>query len=494
MICLGIRKRYIYITSLMEKRETGRKYVNESRWNFSYTYFLRIGDTKKQVCKKMFLSTLGIREWMALNWCSKSQSGMHTSHELVLKERKSLRPLSQKSDEKNKYLNNFFTELPKMPSHYCRQRSAKVYLEYNFSSKANLYRVYVNKCEESNIEHVSYCTFSNTFENLNLPLFSPKKDQCNICVAHKAGNIPESDYTLHIQLKDRARAEKCADKEKAKEGKCLAFVMDVQAVKLCPVNNANKFYFKTRLKVHNFTIYNLKTHHCTNYWWNETEGDLSSSVFTTMIIDHLNEHCDNDLPIVLWSDGCPYQNRNAVLSNALPQCAVNHKKLVIQKYLEPGHTQMECDSVHSLIERKLHNREIELPTDYVKVTREARLKPAPYDVKYMRHSDFRNYDLRNQMAYQSIRPGKKAHDPTVTNLREIHYEPEGKIQIKLQFNDELTDLPQRVVKNPSLMPVFDEKLFTDRLKIAKTKFDHLQELKSTLAVEVQGFYDNLSYE
>lgn len=125
--------------------------------------------------------------------------------------------------------------------------------------------------------------------------------------------------------------------------------MDVQAVKMCPVNNANKFYFKTRLKVHYFTIYNLKNHECCNYWWSEAEGRLCSSVFATIIIKHLREYYRDDLPII-WSDGCSYQNRNSILSNALLQYAVQQKKGVTQKYLEPGHTQMQCDAVHSLIE------------------------------------------------------------------------------------------------------------------------------------------------
>nr|CAI5845227.1 unnamed protein product [Callosobruchus analis] len=116
-----------------------------------------------------------------------------------------------------------------------------------------------------------------------------------------------------------------------------------------------------------------------------------------------------------------------------------HKKIYVTSLMERSETRR----------KKLQNREIELPTDYVKVTREARLKPAPYEVKYMNHSDFRNYEIRNQMAYHSIRPG------------EVHHKPEGKIQIKLHFNDELTDLPQRVLKNPGLLPVFDEKLFTE---------------------------------
>nr|CAI5849637.1 unnamed protein product [Callosobruchus analis] len=112
--------------------------------------------------------------------------------------------------------------------------------------------------------------------------------------------------------------------------------MDVQAVKMSPVNNANKFYFKTRLKVHNLTIYDMSTHQCCNYWWNETEGDLS---FTTLILNHLEEFCKDDLPVILWSDEC------------------------------------------------------------------------------------------------GIRPGRSVNDPTVNNLRVLHYSPNSRIGYKLHFHD-----------------------------------------------------------
>ncbi|CAH2016610.1 unnamed protein product [Acanthoscelides obtectus] len=110
----------------------------------------------------------------------------------------------------------------------------------------------------------------------------------------------------------------------------------------------------------------------------------------------------------------------------------------------------------------------------------------------MNHTDFRNYDIKDQMVYHSISPGKKAHDPTVTNLREIHYQSKGKIQINLQFQDELTDLPQGILKKPCM--IHHQRRYTDGLKISNKKYDHLQDLKSTLADEVYSFYENLPYE
>lgn len=485
----------LYVSGLIEIKPTGRKYVQDSKRGTTYDYYLRVGNEKKQVCKKMFLSTLGLNEWMVANWCSKAENGMIPSTSVSNASKKSLRPQSARSrkvQEQSEHLNTFFENLPKMPSHYCRRDSKKLYLEYNFESKANLYRMYKEKCLTDQKIPLSSAYFSETFEKLNLAIFSPKKDQCNICMTFKAGNIEETEYKRHVELKDLARKVKDTDKHKSNEGLCHSFVMDVEAVKMCPVNNANKFYFKTRLKVHNFTIYNISNHECSNYWWNETEGDLSSSVFATIIIDHLTECCRDNLPIILWSDGCGYQNRNSILSNALLQYAVDHKKNVTQKYLEPGHTQMECDSVHSLIERKLKNKEIMLPCDYVRITREARQKPFPLVSKYMTHIDFRNYDDKELIRYKSIRPGRSVNDPTVSNLREIHYFPNGRIKYKIHFDDVLQDLPQRsreIHQNKEA-----SKLFQTRLKIKRKKFNDLQDIKTTLDKDIHSFYDDLPYE
>ena len=40
---------------------------------------------------------------------------------------------------------------------------------------------------------------------------------------------------------------------------------------------------------------------------------------------------------------------------------------IVQKFLEVGHTQMECDSVHSCIERKIKGNEIHFHSDYFRI-------------------------------------------------------------------------------------------------------------------------------
>lgn len=59
-----------------------------------------------------------------------------------------------------------------------------------------------------------------------------------------------------------------------------------------------------KLKVHNLTIYNLATNECSNYWWHEGGAHLEASVFATIIIKHLLTKCTEQIPIIIYSDGC----------------------------------------------------------------------------------------------------------------------------------------------------------------------------------------------
>ena len=66
---------------------------------------------------------------------------------------------------------------------------------------------------------------------LNLRLYHPKKDRCDVCCGHEAGNITDAEIAQHRKRKEKARKEKETDKDLAKEGKCHVFTQDVQSVK-----------------------------------------------------------------------------------------------------------------------------------------------------------------------------------------------------------------------------------------------------------------------
>ncbi|CAG9772937.1 unnamed protein product [Ceutorhynchus assimilis] len=166
---------------------------------------------------------------------------------------------------------------------------------------------------------------------------------------------------------------------------------------------------------------------------------------------------------------------------------MKHNVTIYQKYLEPGHTYMECDSVHANIERKLKNREIHLPSDYLSVTREARQNPRPYEAIDLDFSFFLNFASNEHLRYSSIRPGRLKDDPTVTDIKALKYE-NGKIEVKINYDTEWQELPAR----PKEIPIIEKypRMLNQRCKIPDNKWKHLQELKT---VHVHHFYDNLPH-
>ena len=69
------------------------------------------------------------------------------------------------------------------------------------------------------------------------------------------------------------------------------------------------------------------------------------------------------------------------MSNALLHLCIKYDITITQKFLEKGHTQMKCDSVHSVIERKLKKTDCYLPSQPSQLTKEARIYPFPYTSK-----------------------------------------------------------------------------------------------------------------
>lgn len=82
----------------------------------------------------LFLSSFGLGEWTVLNWISenfgKGGHGMVPSKEVVVKQRRQSNPrkLNKKFDVKD-ILKKIIESLPKLPSHYCRKITSKIYLE-----------------------------------------------------------------------------------------------------------------------------------------------------------------------------------------------------------------------------------------------------------------------------------------------------------------------------------------------------------------------------
>lgn len=225
--------------------------------------------------------------------------------------------------------------------------------------------------------------------------------------------------------------------------------------------------------------------------WTETEGSLSSEVFAYLQHSHFDKVIAANPEIeelVIWSDGCGYQNRNVTTANAYSHLSQKHGVNILQKYLVAGHTQMECDSMHSTIERKMVN-DIFTPRDYVVIMECARIRPSPYHVKEVSHSEMHKL---NGSYFTSIRPGKKAGDPTVHDLRGLEYQSNGHVRYRLSFSEDSSweMLPQRI-NTPNELDWI--RIFQAPQPITLRKFNDLQSMKNVMPAACHAFIDNLPY-
>jgi hypothetical protein len=144
----------------------------------------------------------------------------------------------------------------------------------------------------------------------------------------------------------------------------------------------------------------------------------------------------------------------------------------------------------SAIERKLKNKPIYVPANYIDIFEGARMDK-PYRVKYLTHDFFKNYsDLKY---YNSIRPGYRVGDNGVLDIRALMYCPSGEIRYKLAMERNFLDLPRRA--NVAELTGADRvnNLHASSLPIKATEYRHLQELKSVIPRDYHHFFDGLPH-
>lgn len=94
---------------------------------------------------------------------------------------------------------------------------------------------------------------------------------------------------------------------------------------------------------------------------------------------------------------------------------------------------------------------------------------------YLSHEFIR--DFTGLRYYDSIRPGKRTGDPLVTDIRVLKYLPSGRMQYKLNFDDNYEDLCKpRKAEIPSEKDVVPS-LCKGSIPIKKSKYYNLQQLK-----------------
>jgi hypothetical protein len=142
-------------------------------------------------------------------------------------------------------------------------------------------------------------------------------------------------------------------KQASGDSTILAFNFDVQAVLNTPKGPRGQIFYLRKLAVYNLTFFNLGDQDGVCYLWNETDGKRGAVEIASCVCDYVMTQLNIKL-VRMMSDGCGGQQKNTIFASICMALCQDHPNLesIDHKFFETGHSEMECDSIHSKIEKK----------------------------------------------------------------------------------------------------------------------------------------------
>ena len=479
----------------------------------SLIFFLPLNGEIKRVCKIFFLKTLSVSEKLVLYTIRKAETMCSSSFSLS-DMRGHHQPHNKTSDELLEAVRLHIQSFPTMEPHYTRSNTARKFLgsELNITK---MYELYEDDAKSKGQEYVKIGIYRRVFcDEFNLSFHRPKKDMCGKCEQYEnatdveKGSL-EEEFRQHIRRKSEAREEKERDKALAKEkgSSVHAVTMDLQSVLSAPCGNVSALYYTRKISVYNFTIYNQATNEGYCMIWDETKGKRGAVEIGSLLFRYLRDHVPSDVKhVIITSDSTVAQNRNQYIAALLftaVQCLPGIETIE-QKFLEPGHTEMEVDSMHSTIDSHRKHLKICSPYEWPIVLRMAR-REKPYHVHEVERSEF--FDLhclpKSLNAEQSLKliPWMKVKCIKSTKgvLEEIEVKEEYNQEYKkVQFTDLrcAKKLRTRSSKGQHVMAVNLEMLkpaYLGTLPVSVAKKADLLKLCKAGVIKTQfhSFYENL---
>lgn len=390
-------KRVAYVSSRTDysATERTRKRNQDSRKSksVSYKYFFEVEGVRHQVCKDTFLNVLGETDAFLRRCASKKQSSVSgiTRDDTRGRARpKHALPIATK-EAILKHIKSF----PAYVSHYCRSQTKQKYL----ASTLNVQKMYNLFVSENPTLKASYISYYRIFSQQKLKFKSPATDTCGNCDEYvvklraapteEEKNSIQKNYDLHLR-----RAEAAYNlKKKVKalletDDTTRVLVFDLQQVLTTPLVPTGRAFYLRQLNTYNLTIVDCKTDKTHCYMWHECEAARGANEIASCLFAHIMQEVPETVKkVYLFSDCCSGQNRNSIIS------AMHHVLLQVHAslqsiehiFLVPGHTRLECDSRHSVIEASKKNATIiAVPSEWYSLVRNCGKVPGSFQVTEMR--------------------------------------------------------------------------------------------------------------
>jgi hypothetical protein len=464
----------------------------------------------KQVCRKFFLNTLGLKTATKVEkLLKKFQNSENSNLNEVLKDKRILNG-RRKSQEFVNRIESFIESFDPKPSHYKLSNAPKrkyIDSEYiNFANQMNFKPILkANSVENRNNinEHIlnscNYDYFIKKFREKNIGFSVPSTDLCDKCetyISHSSANLDCDclvcvNYEKHCENYRKARNLINIDKNLSNiDLNTIVLNGDLMKVIPVPVLKNKNSNFSEKITVYNQTFCQLgsdKKSFCLVS--HDAEIRKTANEFVNFILQFImSEFCSEFKNLIIWFDNCCAQNKNYLLFTSFISI-INDPSVKLEnitfKYLEVGHTYMAADSLHGNISQKIKEEKyIFSPIHFISHVQNSRKNVF---VKYLTYRDiliFQNhYNNKKNFAINNVK---------MCQFRKNSYN----IHIKTDYDEDFKsfDILERNFKNS----IIESKNYLNSLlKLSKPrgvsqhKYNELQKATKNLEPIYKSFYDNL---
>lgn len=162
-------------------------------------------------------------------------------------------------------------------------------------------------------------------------------------------------------------------------------------------------YYMRKFCCYNCTVFSLANLTGTCNLWTEVEGKRGSCEVAACFNLHLLSLPPTKTHIILYSYACGGQNRNELITTCFLETVETISSISTSdhKFLESGHSHMECDSMHSAVEHAKKTTPIYTAYQRDTIVRQARTRN-PYTVVPIRHGNVKDYKKVKQDRQKNV--------------------------------------------------------------------------------------------
>lgn len=483
------KRRKDFLLSCVVPKSIGRKRATSDTRKISYNYFLNFNGHNIKICQQYLLKTLDISQMTLRYAVENANKVLNTSQP----DKRTPLPHNKSDEEKIMLLKTYIEKLPAVPSHYCRNKSTKLYIPQEFQNISFLYKCYIKYLEEQDLNSLvlSKRVFRSIFKtDFNIGFHLPKKDKCNFCERYK--NVqPETrtileqtlEYQNHIRDKEKCKKlfldDQNASKTAGSPVLCVSF--DLEKVLNTPHGKSVTLYYSRKYAFYNESIYESGTRNGYCYVWGECQGKRGCNEIATIVFKYLTmlDSQGTHRVIYLYADSCAGQNRNRAMLSMIfhfLKTAITITAIKVT-YLLPGHTMMPVDSIHSTVESFTRNKVVWAPSEWPTIITNARSNPTSYTVITLNHSDFLDWKSFSQtllpakfkIAFNSLRIVNFQKNSPIITLQYGFFEDSEKQELNLD----------QIMKSRAISASIDRgprQLYLENLKISSAKYKDLMDL------------------